>query len=321
MIKTLPKRKNQIIFSQNDNDEISFTFTNTHENNLFTAIVNLKIDKAFKIIEIINQREREKKMKEFKLWETTPALEDFEPTIEYHQAENKTTDACVVIFPGGGYSRRSPHEGGGYAEFFNSLGMDAFVLQYRVSPYHFPIELLDARRSIRWVRQNAEKFNINPDKIGVIGSSAGGHLAAMLCTYKDSIEFESEDEIDNQNYMPAFQILCYPVICISDLTTTHIGSCINLFGEDSLHIAKDVDPSLIADSNTPKAFIWHTSNDPAVNVCNSLRYGERLRSVDVQFEMHIFPDGHHGLGLAQNNPHAAQWSGLLANWLKENNLL
>lgn len=88
------------------------------------------------------------------------------------------------MFPGGGYSRRSPYEGEGYTEFFNSLGMDAFVLQYRVSPYHFPIELLDARKSIRWVRQNAEKFIINPDKIGVVGSSAGGHLPQCFAHIK-----------------------------------------------------------------------------------------------------------------------------------------
>lgn len=262
-------------------------------------------------------------MEIYKMWDVTPDLEDFEPTIEYYASENKTTDASIVIFPGGGYAMRAEHEGKGYADFFNSLGMDAFVLQYRVSPYRFPVELIDARRSIRWVRKNAEKFGVNPEKIGVMGSSAGGHLAAMLCTYRNKTDLENIDETDNECYLPDFQVLCYPVICVSDLATTHIGSCINLLGEtpEALQKAKDVDPSIVADADTPKAFIWHTSNDPAVNVLNSLRYGEALRANNIPFEMHIFPDGPHGLGLAESFPHVAQWSGLLKNWLKENNLL
>ncbi len=261
-------------------------------------------------------------MKVYKLWEKGSASStEFEPTIEYYKAATKSTDSAIIIFPGGGYRRRAEHEGKDYAEFLNSLGMDAFVVQYRVSPYHFPIELADARRSVRWVRNNAIKFGINPDKIGVMGSSAGGHLAAMLCTYKDIIDFENEDEIDNENYLPNFQVLCYPVICISDLALTHIGSTTNLLDTDNLHKAKELNPALIADSNTPKAFIWHTSNDSAVNVCNSLQYGEKLRSVEVPFEMHIFPDGHHGLGLSHSNPHVSQWTSLLISWLKDNQIL
>ena len=262
-------------------------------------------------------------MEIFRMWDKTPEVDGFEPTIEYYKAEDKKTDAAIVIFPGGGYVGRAEHEGKGYAEFFNSLGMDAFVVQYRVAPYRFPLPLLDARRGVRWVRANGEKFGINPEKVGVMGSSAGGHLAAMLCTYRDGIEFENIDETDKENYLPDFQILCYPVICISDLTTTHIGSCINLLGTEAndLQMAKNVDPSLVADEKTPKAFLWHTSDDAAVNVCNSLRYGEKLRSLNIPFEMHIFPNGPHGLGLAPGAPHVAQWTGLLKNWLKDNNLL
>ncbi len=255
------------------------------------------------------------------MWENTPEVSDFEPTIEYYKSENKKTDSTIIIFPGGGYSGRAEHEGKGYAEFLNTLGMDAFVVQYRVTPNFFPLPLLDARRSVRWVRNNAEKFGVDPEKIGVMGSSAGGHLTAMLSTYRGEITFEKEDEIDNIDYIPNFQILCYPVICISDLATTHIGSCVNLLSEANLWMAKNLDPSLIADEKTPKAFIWHTSNDDCVNVKNSLRYGEILRDKEIPFEMHIFPDGPHGLGLAPNNPYIAQWSRLLVNWLKDNNLL
>lgn len=262
-------------------------------------------------------------MESFKMWDNTPEVTNFEPTIEYYKSQNKTTDSTIIIFPGGGYGGRTPHEGKDYAEFLNSFGMDAFVVQYRVYPNCFPLPLLDARRSVRWVRKNAEKFGINPQKIGVIGSSAGGHLVAMLSTYRDAISFEKEDEIDNFDYIPNFQVLCYPVICISDLKTTHVGSCFNLLGNnaDNLSMASHLDPALIADKKTPKAFIWHTANDNVVNVKNSLRYGERLRDMEIPFEMHIFPDGPHGLGLADTYPHVAQWTGLFINWLKDNALL
>lgn len=258
-----------------------------------------------------------------RLWDKTPGIIDAEPVLEYYPAKEKKTDACIVILPGGGYHNRAVHEGEGYAIFLNSMGMDAFVLQYRVSPYKFPIELLDVRRSIRYIRANAEKFGIDASKIGVMGSSAGGHLAALVCTYTESIDFEGLDKIDEFEYLPNFQVLCYPVIALSDFTVTHIGSALNLMGNTSeeLKKAQTLDPSLIANKSTPGAFIWHTSNDELVNVCNSLKYGEKLRSLGIQFEMHVFPDGPHGLGLADKLPHIAQWKTLFVNWLKENKYL
>lgn len=256
-------------------------------------------------------------METFKMWGNTPAVMDYEPVLEYYPAKNKTTDATIVICPGGGYVHRADHEGKGYAEFLNEHGMDAFVLQYRVAPYKFPVELADARRSIRFVRSNAEKFGINPDKIGMMGSSAGGHLTALTCTYRDKIDFENEDDIDEFDYLPNFQILCYPVVALSDVEITHLGSTYNLAGEDNKELWEKLDPILIADEKTPKAFIWHTSNDAGVNVCNSLRYGEQLRKHNIPFEIHVFPDGPHGLGLVPNAPHVAQWKGLFINWLKE----
>ena len=116
-----------------------------------------------------------------------------------------------MILPGGGYINRAAHEGESYAYFLNEVGMDAFVLQYRVSPYRFPIELLDARRSIRYIRANAEKFGINPSKIGIMGSSAGGHLAEITSLYSGKIDGEGYDELDEVSYKPNAQILCYPV--------------------------------------------------------------------------------------------------------------
>lgn len=263
------------------------------------------------------------KMETIRMWQCTPSMIGEEPVLEYYPAKEKKTDACIVIFPGGGYDHRATHEGEGYAKFLNSFGMDAFVLQYRVSPYKFPIELLDARRCIRYVRANAEKFGINSSKIGVMGSSAGGHLAALLCTYSKNIENENVDEIDNFDYIPNFQVLCYPVIAISDFTISHLGSTLNLLGNTSEELEKApmLDPYVIANKNTPKAFVWHTSEDAVVNVCNSLKYGEKLRMLSIPFEMHIFPNGPHGLGLAEQIPHVAQWQKLFISWLKENTYL
>lgn len=252
------------------------------------------------------------------LWENTPGTHTELPQLTYYKAKEKKTDGAFVIFPGGGYGGRAEHEGKGYAEYLNEIGIDAFVVDYRVTPNYFPLPLLDARRAVRMVRFNAEKYGINPSKIAVMGSSAGGHLAAMLSTYRGGIEFEQSDEIDKIDYLPNYQVLAYPVINVSDLNITHVGSVISLLGSEQLQLAASVDPILIADKNTPKAFIWHTSDDGAVNVCNSLKYGEKLRSLEIPFEMHIFPEGHHGLGLAQEAPHVAQWSGLLKNWLEYN---
>lgn len=255
-------------------------------------------------------------METLKMWDKTPGMCETEPVLEYYKAADRKSDGVVVIYPGGGYSARAPHEGQGYALYFNSIGIDAFVLQYRVDPHRFPIELLDARRAVRYVRYNAEKFGINPEKVAVMGSSAGGHLAALVSTYRKGIDFENTDETDKQDYLPNLQILAYPVIQMSSLAICHVGSIRNLLGDDNIHLAPEVDPINIADKKTPEAFIWHTSDDAAVNVCNSLRYGEKLRELNIKFELHVFPEGHHGLGLAPDNKHVSQWPGLMKNWLE-----
>ena len=253
--------------------------------------------------------------KTFDLWNTRPyGAETETPRITYFAPDNKTSDAAAIIFPGGGYGRRAPHEGEPYALLFNSCGMSAFVVDYRVAPAHFPDELLDARRAVRFVRANSEKFGIDKNKIAVMGSSAGGHLAAFVSTYRAEIAGEGSDELDNECYIPNAQILCYPVIS-SDEEIFHKGSYVNLLG--SLYEEKEkYSPELIADAKTPPAFIWHTSDDNCVNVENSYRYATTLKRLSIPCEMHIFPSGPHGLGLAPNNPHVAQWAGLLKNWLK-----
>lgn len=243
----------------------------------------------------------------YKLWEdkTTNA------TIIFYPSQKQTEKSTVVILPGGAYEFCDmKKEGEDLARYFNNLGISAFVVEYSVFPNHFPKPLQDARQAVRFVRENARKFNIDEDKVAVIGSSAGGHLAALLCTYRGKIEGESTDSID---YLPNAQILCYPVIS-GDETISHQGSFQNLLGGRYLE-REAFSPELIADEKTPQAFIWHTAEDGVVNVTNSYRYAERLRNLSVPCEMHIFPYGEHGLGLSPQNPHVAQWGELLKNWL------
>ena len=246
--------------------------------------------------------------------------------IRFFPAINKKSDAAIVIFAGGAYTHRALHESDGYAEFFAKNGINAFVVDYRVSPDHFPAQLSDARRGVRFVRYYSGKYGIDKEKIAVIGSSAGGHLAALVSTYRGELEGEGADEIDKESYLPDAQILCYPVINTTDSEIMSLITVNALLGEDNLSFAPEVSPDLIADENTPQAFIWHTSTDGAANVINSYVYASALRRKSVPVEMHIFPEGPHGAGLAKNGEgadahvqkmlsHMSRWSDLLIDWL------
>jgi acetyl esterase/lipase len=259
-----------------------------------------------------------------KLWEKDAPLYAMGgeiPTLVYYPAENKKGDGAVVICPGGGYNHKARHEGEGYARFLSSMGIEAFVLLYRHSPEHFfPCQLLDARRAVRYVRANAEKYEINPQKIAIMGSSAGGHLAALTSTYRGKIEGEGQDAIDEVDCIPSAQILCYPVITPAGHMGTY--SCL-VKGGYADGIKNRVNPAIIADKDTPPAFIWHTAEDDTVTVTNSYEYAGVLYRLGVPVEMHIYPFGPHGLGLATGEelggkcvPHVQSWASLLIDWLK-----
>lgn len=259
-----------------------------------------------------------------KLWDNTPGTYDEIPQITYYRPEKQKYDGAVIIFPGGAYKMRAEHEGKGYAEFLAEHGIAAFVVDYRVAPHSFPLPLLDARRAVRFVRYYAEKYNVQKDKIAVMGSSAGGHLAALVSTYLQPIDFENLDEIDAEDFLPNRQILCYPVINLYDLNTAHIGSGDNLIGAPQKRTAdrilrRKLSPNLLINETTPPAFIWHTFVDNAVNVKNSLDYASALRDYKIETELHIFPHGAHGLGLTKRETeldnHIAQWGQLLVNWI------
>lgn len=266
----------------------------------------------------------------FSLYTTAAQSADETPVVKYYRPQQKLSDAAVVIFPGGGYEKRAAHEGEGYGEFLSQIGISAFVVEYRIKPHYFPLPLMDARRAVRLVRFNAEKFGIDKNKIAVMGSSAGGHLAALLCTCTQSLQGEITDDADREDCMPNRQILCYPVINLYNEAIAHTGSGNNLTGinrqeDTNLKLRRQLSPDLLVTENTPPAFIWHTFDDATVNVRNSLEYAAALRDNRVETELHIFPNGRHGLGLTTNSDrvenHVAQWSGLLINWFKYNNWL
>lgn len=251
--------------------------------------------------------------KEINLWDNVPGYIDGEekPILKYYPAENKRGTGTVIIFAGGGYMRRSPHEGEGYAVFLNSIGLDAFVLEYRVSPYRHPMPLLDARRAVRVVRDLADELQIDKDKIAVMGSSAGGHLAAHVSTFRGNIDEEIGHDLSDVSPYPNMQILCYPV---TD-NTSHGGSYLNLLGDRCSELEETVNPIKLVSPETAPAFIWHTETDPGVSASSTMRYAAALHDAGVRVEMHIYPVGGHGLGLAKSLPYIARWSEELSRYL------
>ena len=264
-------------------------------------------------------------MEIIKLWDAVPGFVEgqHEPILEYYPATVKKGDGAIVIFPGGGYSHRANHEGEGYALYLNSLGLDCFVCEYRVAPYTYPYPLLDARRAVRYVRANAAKFGIDPEKIAVMGSSAGGHLAASTAVYRERLDGEGVDELDGECYIPNAQILCYPVT----YSFGHLGSYKNLYGTANCEdggfedFKKKLDPIAHVKEDSPKAFIWHTEVDTCVDISGTYEYAAALHRAGVRTELHVYPEGHHGLGLAEKLPFVARWANDLAAWLKHENFI
>ncbi len=232
--------------------------------------------------------------------DASPKIEAFLPV------KNGRTDIGVVILPGGGYRGLAEHEGAGYAHFFQSKGIAAFVVEYRLAPggHKHPAMLEDALAAIQEVRNRASEFGIDPAKLGVMGSSAGGHLTAHTVT--------SYGEY-SKALRPAFGILCYPVIEM-DGAFTHAGSRKNLLGDNpSRELRRSVSPELKITSDTPPCFIWHTVEDPVVPVENSLIFASALQAQGVPFELHVYPKGRHGLGLVTD----FGWEDSLIRWLNE----
>jgi acetyl esterase/lipase len=242
------------------------------------------------------------------------------PTLTpYLPAAMRKPGAAIVICPGGGYSHLAPHEGHDYALWLNAYGISAFVLHYRLGShgYRHPRMLDDAARAVRLVRACAMQWNIDPRRVGIMGSSAGGHLAATILTHFDTGQADSADPVECESCRPDLGILCYPVISMGPLA--HAGSKQNLLGDNPPAALVDaVSNELHVTAQTPPCFIWHTWEDEAVKVENSLEFAMALRRNNVPFDLHIYQQGRHGLGVGDLPPflRAHPWSQDLIVWLQ-----
>jgi acetyl esterase/lipase len=239
------------------------------------------------------------------------------PTITPFLAPKEiATGAAILVFPGGGYSHLSEvKEGSDVAKWLNSLGITAFVLKYRLGMrYHQPTPLLDAARAMRTVRARAKEWELDVDRLGVLGFSAGGHLASTLGTHFDLGRTDAADKVERISSRPDLMVLIYPVITMGDLA--HKGSKLSLLGENpSAELIKLYSNELQVTKETPPAFLAHAVTDPGVPVENSLTFAASLRRAGVPFELHLYEQGPHGFGLAANNPVLASWTELCAKWL------
>jgi acetyl esterase/lipase len=233
------------------------------------------------------------------------------------------TRTAVIVAPGGGYGMlASNHEGRQVANWLNAMGITAFVLKYRLGPrYHYPIELEDAQRAIRLVRSRAAEIGYSPSRVGMMGFSAGGHLTSMAGTHFDDGNPSASDPIDRLSCRPDFLVLAYPVISMS-ASFTHQGSELNLLGENaSPELRKKVSSELQVTPQTPPTFLFAITEDETVPVENTVAFYQALIKAGVPAEMHIFEQGHHGVGLDLGDPVLGIWPTLLTNWLREHGWL
>lgn len=246
------------------------------------------------------------------------------PAIRIYPApDDKRTGAAIVVCPGGGYAGlASDHEGQQVAQWLNTIGVTAVVLKYRLGPkYHHPAPLQDVQRALRYVRANAAEMSVDPGRVGVMGFSAGGHLASTVSTHFEAGRPDASDPIERQSCRPDFSVLCYPVISF-EAPYTHKGSVRNLLGENP-------DPALVhslsnetqVTADTPPSFLFHTAEDTGVPPQNAVAYYMALLEHKVPAELHVYQNGPHGVGLAAGDPILSTWTGRLADWLKQSGFL
>jgi acetyl esterase/lipase len=238
--------------------------------------------------------------------------------------EGRGTGTAVIVCPGGGYGALTmDKEGNDIARWLNSLGVAAFVLKYRLGPkYRHPVEIGDAQRAIRTVRSKAAQFRILPDRVGIMGFSAGGHLASSAGTHFDAGNPSASDPIDRAGSRPDFLVLCYPVITFVSGPHIHRGSMRNLLGDNpDTKLVEQMSSELAVSAQTPPAFLFHTNADTGVPPENSVLFYMALRKAAVPAEMHIYERGPHGVGLAPTDAADSTWPSRLADWLRVRGLL
>jgi acetyl esterase/lipase len=247
------------------------------------------------------------------------------PTIQFFAADPaKSTGAVMVVCPGGGYGGLADHEGTGYAEWLAGEGVAAVVLRYRVGSdgYRHPVMLNDAARAVRTVRHRAAEWKVNPSMVGIMGSSAGGHLASTVLTRSDPGTPGAEDPVDRLSSRPDFGVLCYAVITMGQ--HTHGGSKRNLLGDQpSAELIELLSNEKQVTKETPPCFLWHTWEDKAVKVENTLDFASALQRHGVKFDLHVYQKGRHGIGLSRGENGAAPgqvhpWALDLLVWMRAN---
>lgn len=248
------------------------------------------------------------------------ASNDIPTLTAYLPPVDKASGAAIVVCPGGGYGGLAGHEGQDYALYLNQHGVSAFVLRYRLGSqgYRHPRMLEDAQRAIRIVRARAAEWKVDPKRVGIMGSSAGGHLASTAVTHFDAGKPDAADAVERQSSRPDLGILCYAVITMGP--NTHQGSKDNLLGKTPApELVELLSNEKQVTKDTPPCFLWHTAEDKAVKVENSLDFAAALQRNGVPFDLHVYQKGRHGIGLADKppfpNPHP--WARDLIFWLKE----
>jgi acetyl esterase/lipase len=217
---------------------------------------------------------------------------------------------AILVLPGGGYAGHAGHEAEPVAEWLASLGIHAYVLRYRVAPHRHPAPLEDAKAALLQIRGESNGLAVDRARVGVLGFSAGGHLAATLSTALAT----GDTALDRPAAVPDLTVLCYPVVSYTD--EVHQDCVDNLLGASPPEgLLREVSADLQVTAATPPAFVWHTANDAAVSVHHSLAYTGSLVRAGVPAELHVFPHGRHGLGLAPEDPGPAQWTSLCEAWL------
>jgi acetyl esterase/lipase len=235
----------------------------------------------------------------------------------YLPEKEKNTGAAVVICPGGGYwIEAMDHEGYQMAEWLKTKGIAGIVLKYRLPYGHHEIPSGDARQAMRIVRMNAKEWGIDPNKIGIAGSSAGGHLASTVGTVFDKGNKESKNPLEQMSCRPDFMLLLYPVISFRE-EVGHMGSRKNLIGEgNDWKLAKQYSNELNVTAETPPTFLILADDDKTVIPQNSVDFYLALKKHNIPAEIHIFQEGGHGFGMTKKNLPVDQWPELFYNWLK-----
>jgi len=240
--------------------------------------------------------------------------------LTFYPVYSERPRGAVIVCPGGGYTVLAAHEAEPIARWLNGAGLPAFVLRYRVAPHRHPAALDDASRAVRLVRARAAEFGVRPDRIAVLGFSAGGHLVITLATHHDAGDERAVDPIERVSCRPDAVVACYPVVSLRQFS--HQGCIGNLLGDHPTEeVLNDLSNEQHVASDTPPMFLWHTASDQVVPVEHSLLMAGALRRHRVPFELHVFPHGPHGLGLGDGSSPVgrsdtvAQWTRLCERWL------